>query len=62
MASKEDLSFGFNTKFFEEGMKLQVGDKVIVRIELRVDRDMEFVHMKDMRASALEPVNTPLQF
>ena len=25
--------------------------------ELRVDRDMEFVHMKDMRASAMEPVN-----
>jgi uncharacterized protein YfaS (alpha-2-macroglobulin family) len=37
--------------------KLKVGDKVIVRIELRADRDMEYVHMKDMRASGLEPVN-----
>jgi hypothetical protein len=36
---------------------LHVGDKIKVRIELRVDRDMEYVHMKDMRASALEPVN-----
>jgi len=36
---------------------LSIGDKVIVRIELRVDRDMEYVHMKDMRAAALEPVN-----
>jgi hypothetical protein len=36
---------------------LKVGDKVKVRIELRVDRDMEYVHMKDLRASALEPVN-----
>lgn len=36
---------------------LKVGDKVKVRIELRVDRTMEYVHMKDMRASALEPVN-----
>jgi hypothetical protein len=36
---------------------LSVGDKIKVRIELRVDRDMEYVHMKDMRASALEPVN-----
>lgn len=36
---------------------LNVGDKLVVRIELRVDRDMEYVHMKDMRASALEPVN-----
>lgn len=40
-----------------EGDLLKVGDKIKVRIELRVDRDMEFVHMKDMRASALEPVN-----
>ena len=35
----------------------KVGDKIKVRIELRVDRDMEYVHMKDMRASGLEPVN-----
>ena len=36
---------------------LKVGDKIKVRIELRVDRDMEYVHMKDMRASCMEPVN-----
>lgn len=40
-----------------EGGKLKVGDKVKVRIELRVDRDMEYVHMKDMRASSFEPTN-----
>ena len=40
-----------------EGDFIKVGDKIKVRIELRVDRDMEYVHMKDMRASALEPVN-----
>ncbi len=40
-----------------EGDALHVGDKVKVRIELRADRDMEYVHMKDMRASGLEPVN-----
>jgi hypothetical protein len=40
-----------------EGDALKVGDKIKVRIELRVDRDMEYVHMKDMRASSLEPVN-----
>lgn len=40
-----------------DGDNLKVGDKVIVRIELRVDRDMEYVHMKDMRASAFEPLN-----
>ncbi|MDO9276682.1 MAG: alpha-2-macroglobulin, partial [Lutibacter sp.] len=37
--------------------KLKVGDLITVRIELRVDRPMEFVHMKDMRASGLEPIN-----
>jgi uncharacterized protein YfaS (alpha-2-macroglobulin family) len=40
-----------------EGSKLKIGDKIKVRIELRADRDMEYVHMKDMRASALEPTN-----
>ncbi|MCB9360796.1 MAG: hypothetical protein H6587_04100 [Flavobacteriales bacterium] len=40
-----------------EKTKLNLGDKVIVRIELRVDRDMEFVHMKDMRAAGFEPIN-----
>lgn len=39
------------------GNVLHVGDKVKVRIELRSDRDMEYVHMKDMRASGFEPVN-----
>ncbi len=40
-----------------EGTAIKVGDKVNVRIELRVDRDMEYIHLKDMRASAFEPVN-----
>ncbi len=36
---------------------LKPGDLIKVRIELRVDRTMEYVHMKDMRAAGLEPVN-----
>jgi hypothetical protein len=40
-----------------DGDILKIGDKIKVRIELRVDREMEYVHMKDMRASAMEPVN-----
>ncbi len=36
---------------------LKPGDKLVVRIELRVDREMEYVHMKDMRASGFEPSN-----
>jgi uncharacterized protein YfaS (alpha-2-macroglobulin family) len=42
--------------------KLQVGDLVRVRIELRSDRNMEFIHMKDMRASGLEPINVISQY
>lgn len=34
-----------------------VGDELVVRLELRTDRDLEFVHLKDQRASGTEPVN-----
>ncbi len=36
---------------------LKIGDLVVIRIELRTDRDMEFIHMKDQRGSGMEPVN-----
>ncbi len=45
-----------------EGTQLKVGDKIKVRIELRVDRDMEYVHMKDMRAACMEPTNVISQY
>jgi uncharacterized protein YfaS (alpha-2-macroglobulin family) len=38
---------------------LKIGDKLKVRIILTVDRDLEFVHMKDMRASGFEPYSSP---
>lgn len=41
-----------------DGKTLEIGDKIIVRIIVRTDRDMEYIHLKDMRASALEPVET----
>ena len=37
--------------------QLKVGDKLVVRMELRSDREMEYLHLKDMRASGTEPVN-----
>src|SRR5258705_12041319 len=40
-----------------DGDVIKIGDKIKVRVELRVDRDMEYVHMKDMRASAMGPMN-----
>jgi len=55
---QENTPAGVVLKPITEGGTVQVGNRVVVRIELRVDRDMEFVHMKDMRASAFEPVTT----
>ena len=42
----------------KDGSKVNVGDLIKVRIEIRVDRAMEYVHLKDMRAAGLEPINT----
>lgn len=41
---------------------LHVGDRVKVRIEIRTDRNMEYVHLKDMRSSSMEPVNILSQY
>lgn len=40
-----------------EGEELKIGDKVVVRLELRSNRDMDYLHLKDMRAAAMEPAN-----
>jgi len=45
-----------------EKQDLEPGDLVKVRIELTVDRSMEYVHMKDMRAAGFEPVNVLSQY
>ena len=39
------------------GSDLAPGDELVVRLVLRTDRDMEFVHMNDQRGSGTEPVN-----
>lgn len=36
---------------------LKVGDKIAVRLVLRVDRDMEYLHLKDGRPAGTEPVD-----
>lgn len=41
---------------------LKVGDLVRIRIELKSNRDMEFIHMKDMRAASFEPINVLSQY
>lgn len=40
-----------------EDNQLKIGDKVKVRIVLRADRTMEYLHLRDMRAACFEPQN-----
>jgi hypothetical protein len=40
-----------------EASPLQIGDLVTVRLVLTVKEDMEYVHLKDLRAAAFEPVD-----
>lgn len=40
-----------------ENSPIKIGDLITSRIEIKVDRPMEFIHLKDMRSSGLEPVN-----
>ncbi len=36
--------------------RLKVGDKITVRLVIRIDRDMEYLCLKDLRATCFEPV------
>lgn len=40
-----------------EGSQVKVGDKVVVQLILKSDRELDYVHVKDMRAATMEPVN-----
>ena len=46
------LSRGFILPF------LQVGDKVVSRLSIRVDRPMDFVQLKDQRGACFEPIGS----
>ena len=54
---KKNTSTGEVISEITDNTTLKVGDLVKIRIELKSDRDMEFIHMKDMRAAGFEPVN-----
>jgi len=52
---EENTAQGPMLRPLKPGSVLKAGDRVVSRIEIRTDRDMEFVHLKDMRAAAFEP-------
>ena len=53
----EQSDRGQKIRPISSGTKIKLGDKIRVRMEIRVDRDLEYVHIKDMRAAGFEPVN-----
>lgn len=48
---------GQQLEALKAGSTLRVGDQLRVRVEIRTDRAMEYVHLKDLRPSGCEPVN-----
>ena len=41
----------------KENDELKPGDKLMIRMEIRSDRDLDYVQLKDSRAASMEPVN-----
>ena len=62
MFLKKNTDKGEELFAIDSNTQLNLGDLVKVRLELRVDRVMEFVHLKDMRAAGFEPVNVLSQY
>ncbi|WP_051199991.1 alpha-2-macroglobulin family protein [Flavobacterium subsaxonicum] len=54
---KKNTADGEQLQRITPGNPLQIGDLVTVRLVLTIKEDVEFVHLKDMRASAFEPVD-----
>ncbi len=44
-------------KAIEEGDVIDIGDEITVQINIRVDRSMDFIHVKDDRPAGTEPVD-----
>jgi uncharacterized protein YfaS (alpha-2-macroglobulin family) len=53
---EETTATGKSLSPITEATPLKVGDKAVVRLLVRADRDFEYVLLKDMRASCFEPV------
>ncbi|MDZ4330585.1 MAG: hypothetical protein U0945_08370, partial [Flavobacterium sp.] len=54
---KKDTDKGEILERINSNNPLKIGDLVTVRLVISAKEDMEFVHLKDMRASCFEPVD-----
>ena len=54
---KEQTDAGARLIELDKGRALKPGDRLTVRVELRTDRWLDYIHLKDLRAAGLEPVD-----
>jgi len=54
---KKNTEKGAVLSLITNNTPIQIGDVITVRLVIRADRDLQFMHLKDMRASGFEPVN-----
>lgn len=59
---KTNTSKGEELKKIMSKNPLNIGDLVTVRLIINTKEDMEFVHLKDMRASCFEPISVLSQY
>ncbi len=55
---KEKSESGQQLNAITTDFPIKIGDEVVVRVEIRSLRDMEYVHLKDLRAAGFEPTST----
>lgn len=55
---KENTAKGQQLKPITANTPLKTGDLLTVKVRIKTDRNMEYIHVKDMRAAALEPTET----
>jgi uncharacterized protein YfaS (alpha-2-macroglobulin family) len=58
MYLKKNTPTGVTLEAITAQTPIKIGDLVTVRVELRSDRNLEYVHLKDSRASGFEPTST----
>ncbi len=54
---KKNTDNGQQLQAFIPKTPLKIGDLITIRLIISTKEDMEYVHLKDMRASALEPID-----
>ena len=58
MYLKKNTPTGVTLEAITAQTPIKISDLVTVRVELRSDRNLEYVHLKDSRASGFEPTST----